>query len=159
MWRGVFVIVPCGVPRAITMWTWVLRRGSRTQNSTESLKSGPSASGASSKNIREPRFWSPSKVKPRTKKAYQGAIANKKLKEQLLGRATHCPSARSDLKQNNLNKKLPEHVFSMFLLTSATRPVINNKLVQTKKRVDLVGESQPQWDMHEGKTCLGLLWS
>ena len=32
-------------------------------------------------------------------------------------------------------------------------------LLRLKKRVDLVGESQPRWDMHEGKgkMCLGLL--
>ena len=83
-------------------------------------------------------------MRKRTKKACQGDIANKKPKEQLLGRASYCSSIESDLKQNNLNKKLPEHVLSMLLLTSAIRPVINNKLVETKKRVDLVGESQPQ---------------
>ena len=39
------------------------------------------------------------------------------------------------MKHNNFNnKKLPEHVLPMLLLTSATRPVINNKLVETKKR-------------------------
>ena len=83
-------------------------------------------------------------MRTRTKKAYQGDIANKKLKEQLLGWATHCFSIGSGLKHNNFNKKLPEHVLSMLLLTFATRPVINNKLVKTKKRVDLMGESQPR---------------
>ena len=83
-------------------------------------------------------------MRTRTKKACQGDVANMKSKEQLLGRTSHCSSVGSDLKQNNLNKKLPEHVLSMLLLTSAIRPVINNKLVETKKRVDLVGESQPQ---------------
>jgi hypothetical protein len=49
--RGVFVMMPRGVPRAITTWTWVLRGGSRTQNLTEGPKFGPKASGASSKSI------------------------------------------------------------------------------------------------------------
>ena len=80
----------------------------------------------------------------RTKKAYQCDITNKKFREQLLGRAFHCSLARSGLKQNNFNKKLLEHVLSMLLLTSATRPVNNDKLVKTKKKVDLVGESQPR---------------
>ncbi len=133
-------MVPHGVSRGITMWTWVLRRESRTQNSTESLKFGPRANRASSKNIWEPRFWSPSKVRTRTKKACQGDIANKKPKGQLLGRATHCPSTGLGLKHNNFNnKKLPEHVFPMLLLTSAIRPVINNKLVETKKKSWLGG--------------------
>ena len=49
----------------------------------------------------------------------------------------------------------------MLLLTSAARPLINNTLVETKKRVDLLGESQPRRDMHKGerKMCMGLLWS
>ena len=83
-------------------------------------------------------------MRTKTKKACQGDITNKKPEEQLLGRASYCSSTESDLKQNNLNKKLPEHVLSVLLLTSATRPVINNKLVETKKRVDLVRESQPR---------------
>ena len=74
-------------------------------------------------------------MRTRTKKACQSGIANKKPKGQLLGRATHCSSTGSSLKHNNFNnKKLPEHVLPMLLLTSATRPVINNKLVETKKR-------------------------
>ena len=36
-------------PRTVITWTWVLRRGSRTQNSTEGPKFGPRANGASSK--------------------------------------------------------------------------------------------------------------
>ena len=144
-------MVPRGVPRAITTWTWVLRRGSQTQNSNEGPKFSPRASGTSSKNIWEPRLWSPSKMRIKTKKACQSDIANKKPKEQLLGQATHCSLARSGLKHNKLDQKWLKHMLSILLLTSATRPVINNKLVETKKRVDLVGESQPRWDMHEGE--------
>ena len=36
----------------------------------------------------------------------------------------------------------------VLLLTSAARPVNSNKLVETKKRVDLLGESQPD------ETCI-----
>ena len=32
----------------------------------------------------------------------------------------------------------------MFLLTSAARPLMNNSLIETEKRVDLLGENQPQ---------------
>ena len=36
----------------------------------------------------------------------------------------------------------------MLLSTSAARPLINNKLIEIEKRVDLVGESQPD------ETCM-----
>ena len=62
-------------------------------------------------------------------------MANKKLKEQLLGRASHCSLAGSGLKQNYFSKKLPEHVLSMLLLTSTTRPMNSNKLVDTKRKL------------------------
>ena len=67
-------------------------------------------------------------MRTRTKKACQGDIANKKPKGQLLGRATHCSLTGSSLKHNNFNEKLPEHMFSMLLLTSTTTHVTNNKL-------------------------------
>jgi hypothetical protein len=63
-------------------------------------------------------------------------MANKKLKEQLLGRASHCSLAGLGLKQNYFSKKLPEHVLSMLLLTSATWPVNSNKLVGTKRKLN-----------------------
>ena len=47
---------------------------------------------------------SPSKMRTRIKKIYQGDVANKKSKEQLLGRASHCYLAGSGLKQHNFNQ-------------------------------------------------------
>ena len=44
-------------------------------------------------------------MRTRTKKACQGNIANKKLKEQLLGQATYYSSTGLGLKHSNLNKK------------------------------------------------------
>ena len=72
------------------------------------------------------------------------AFSNEESKEQLLGRASHCPSAGSDLKWNDFNSKSLKYVLSMLLSTSAARPLINNKLIEIEKRVDLVGESQPR---------------
>ena len=84
-------------------------------------------------------------MRTRTKKARQENIANKKLKEHLLDQAFHYSTTGSDLKHNNFNQKWLKHVLSIPLLTSAIRITINNdKLVEAKKRVDLVGESQPQ---------------
>ena len=61
-----------------------------------------------------------------------------------LGRASHCSLVGSDLKQNDFNKKSLKYVLSMLLSTFAARPLINNKLIEIEKRVDLVGESQPR---------------
>jgi hypothetical protein len=72
-------------------------------------------------------------MRTRTKKAYQSDIANKKPKERLLDRASHCSSTELGLKHNNFSQKWLKHMLSILLLTSATGPVINNKLVDTKK--------------------------
>jgi hypothetical protein len=76
--RVVFVIVPHGVPRAIMAWTLVLRRGivelkiqPRVQSSTQGLM------GHLPKIIKSQDHGNLSKMRTRTKKAYQGAIANK----------------------------------------------------------------------------------
>jgi hypothetical protein len=54
-------------------------------------------------------------MRTRTKKACQGDTANKKLKEQLLDRATYCSSTGLGLKHSNLNKKMIEtYVFHAF---------------------------------------------
>jgi hypothetical protein len=98
-------------------------------------------------------------MRTRTNKACQGDIANKKLKEQLLGRATHYSSTGLSLKHNNFNKKLLEHVLSMLLLTSTTRPVINNKFVETKRELtwwERVSLDETCMRVRE-RMCLGLL--
>ena len=76
--RGVFVMVPRGVSRAITAWTLVLRRGvvepkiqPRVQSSTQGLM------GHLPKIIKSQDHGNLSNMKTRTKKAYQGPIANK----------------------------------------------------------------------------------
>ena len=43
-------------------------------------------------------------MRTRIKKIYQGDVANKKSKEQLLGQASHCSLAGSGLKQHNFNQ-------------------------------------------------------
>ncbi len=83
-------------------------------------------------------------MRTRAEKAWRDNI-NKKPKEQLLNKAFHYFVTVSDLKHNNFNQELLKHMLSIPLLTSAMRQIINkNKLVETKKRVDLVGESQPR---------------
>jgi hypothetical protein len=57
--RGFFVMVPRGVPREITTWAWVLKGGSRTQNSTKDPKFGPRASGTSSKKYLRAKIAKP----------------------------------------------------------------------------------------------------
>jgi hypothetical protein len=78
--KGVFVIVPRGVPRAITTWILVLRRGvvepkiqPRAQSSTQGLI------GHLPKIIKSQDHGNLSKMRTKTKKAYQCAIANKSL--------------------------------------------------------------------------------
>jgi hypothetical protein len=83
-------------------------------------------------------------MRTRAEKAWRDNI-NKKPKEQLLNKAFHYFVTGSDLKHNNFNQELLKHMLSIPLLTSAMRQIINkNKLVETKKRVNLVGESQPR---------------
>ena len=73
--RGIFVMVPRVVPRVITTWTWVLIRGSRTQNSTEGPKLGPRANETSSKKELKAKtveaqiknFSSPKQMRTKTK--------------------------------------------------------------------------------------------
>ena len=83
-------------------------------------------------------------MRTRTKKIYQGDIANKKSKEQLLGRASHCSLTGSGLKQYDLNQNGSNICFSALLLISAKRPMNSNKLVETKRGLTFVGESQPR---------------
>ena len=158
--RGVFVLVPRVVPRAITTCTWALWRGSRTQNSIEGPKVGLRANGASFKHGWKPKLLKPNKWKM-TEKASQDDIANKKPKEQLLDEAFHHSTTGSGLKHDNFNQKLLKHIISIPLLTSAIRQIINNdKFVETKNSW-LCGKASVPWDMHEGegRKFLGILWS
>ena len=59
--RGVFVTMPRGMPRTITTWTLILKKGSRTQNSTEGLKFGPRTNGTLLKDIQKPKSLKPQK--------------------------------------------------------------------------------------------------
>ena len=75
---------------------------SKTQPRAQSLAQG--LVGHLPKIIESQDHGNPSKMRIRTKKSYQGDIADKKSKEQLLGRASYCSLAGSGLKQNNLNQ-------------------------------------------------------
>ena len=137
MW-GVFVLVPRVALRAITTCTWVLRRGSRIQNSTEGPKVGPRANGASSKHSWKPKVLKPKQMRTTTEKAWQDNIANKKPKERLLNKDFHYSTTGSGLKHNNFNQKLLKHTLFITLLTSALRQITNNdEFVETKKELTL----------------------
>jgi hypothetical protein len=161
MWQVLFVLVPRVAPRAVATCIWALWRGSRTQNSTEGPKFGPRANGVSSKNSWKPKLSKPKQIRAMTEKAWQDNIANKKPKEQLLNKAFHYSTTGSGLKHHIFNQKLLKHTFSILLLTSTVRQVINNdEFVETKKSW-LCGREPIPWDMHEGegRRCLGLIWS
>ena len=154
--------MPCVVPRAITTCTWVLRRGSRTQNSTKGPKFGLRTNGASSKNNWKLKLLEPKQMRTMSKKAWQDNITNKKPKEQLLNKTFHYSTTGSGLKHNYFNQKVLEHTLSIPLLTSVIKQITNNhEFVETKKELTLwerVSPNETCMRMREG--CVwGLLWS
>ena len=78
-------------------------------------------------------YESPSENESKVQEDLSKGVVIKKLEEQLLGRASYYSSAGSSLKHSNFSKKWLNHIFLTLLLISATRPVTNNKLVETKR--------------------------
>jgi hypothetical protein len=74
----------------------------KTQARVQSLAQG--LVGHLPKIIESQDHESPSKMRTRIKKIYQGDVANKKSKEKLLGQASHCSLAGSGLKQHHFNQ-------------------------------------------------------
>ena len=73
--RGVFVILPRGVLRAITTWTWVFKRGSRTQNSTEGPKLTQWLVGHFPKIFKSQDHKSPKKIRIRTRRLIKAMLS------------------------------------------------------------------------------------
>ena len=154
-------MMPRVVPRAIATWTWVLRRGSRIQNSTEGPKSGLRANGASSKNIWEPRLWSPSKIGQGSRRLVKVILPTKNPKNSYWVGSSTIPQLDQTWNIITLIKNYQNTCFPCFCWHLPEGKCLKIMNLLRLKRVDLVGESQSQWDMHEGEgsMCLGLFWS
>jgi hypothetical protein len=108
------VILPRGVPRAITTWTRVLNRVAepKIQPRAQSLAQG--LVGHFPKIFESQDHKSPNTMSTRTKKVYQDDITNKEPKEQLLGQASHCSLTGSNSKQNNFDRNYRNTCFPRF---------------------------------------------
>ena len=113
--RGVFVMVPCGVPRAITTWTWVLRWGvvepkiqPRAQSSAQGLV-GHLPKMLKSQNCKVQVRW-----KQGRRWLTNVILSTRRFREQLLGRASDYSLTGSSLKQNNFNKNYQNTCFPCF---------------------------------------------